>query len=108
MPRIPYSTDLRDAEWAILEPLLPPSKSLVRPRADLRAVLNAIRYVTQRGAEWRMVPRDLVPWGTRAPSVGEHPRADARTAGPLGRRPGSCHEDTVRCIELFGRGAICL
>ena len=64
MPRVSYPTDLRDAEWAILEPLLPPSKSLGRPRADLRAVLNAIRYVTRSGAQWRMVPRDLVPWGT--------------------------------------------
>src|SRR6267378_3606332 len=64
MPRVPYPTDLCDAEWAILEPLLPPSKSLGRPRADLRAVLNAIRYVTRSGAQWRMVPRDLVPWGT--------------------------------------------
>src|SRR6266702_4381512 len=64
MPRVSYPTDLRDTEWAILEPLLPPSKSLGRPRADLRAVLNAIRYVTRSGAQWRMVPRDLVPWGT--------------------------------------------
>src|ERR1700694_4965569 len=67
MPRVPYPTDLRDAEWAILEPLLPPSKSLGRPRADLRAILNAIRYVTRTGAQWRMVPRDLVPWALRGP-----------------------------------------
>jgi transposase len=38
--------------------------SLGRPRADLRAVLNAIHYVTRSGAQWRMVPRDLVRWGT--------------------------------------------
>jgi putative transposase len=59
-----YPTDLRDAEWTILEPLLPPAKRRGRPRADLRQVLNAIRYVTRSGAQWRMVPRDLVPWGT--------------------------------------------
>jgi putative transposase len=51
MPRFPYPTDLRDAELAILEPLLPPSKSLGRPRDDQRAVLNAIRYVTRSGAQ---------------------------------------------------------
>src|SRR5260370_39291266 len=64
MPRVPYPTDLCDAEWAILEPLLPLPKSLGRPRADLRAVVNAIRYVTRSRAQWRMVARDLVPWGT--------------------------------------------
>ena len=56
-----YPTDLRDTEWAILEPLLPPAKPRGRPRADLRQVLNAIRYVTRSGAQWRMIPRDLVP-----------------------------------------------
>ncbi len=64
MPRLPYPTDIPDAEWAILEPLLPAAKRLGRPRADLRQVFNAIRYVTRSGAQWRMVPRDLVPWGT--------------------------------------------
>jgi transposase len=41
----------------------PLPKSLGRPRADLRAVLYAIRDVTRSSAQWRMVPRDLVPWG---------------------------------------------
>ncbi len=64
MPRLPYPTDVSDAEWTILEPLLPAAKRLGRPRADLRQVVNAIRYVTRSGAQWRMVPHDLVPWGT--------------------------------------------
>ncbi len=64
MPSVPSPTDLHDAEWAILEPLLPAAKRRGRPRADLRQVFNAIRYVTRSGAQWRMVPRDLVPWGT--------------------------------------------
>ena len=34
---------------------------ITRPAAR---VVNAIRYVTRSGAQWRMVPRDLVPWGT--------------------------------------------
>ena len=64
MPRIPYPTDVPDAEWAILEPLLPAAKRLGRPGADLRQVVNAIRYVTRSAAQLRMVPHDLVPWGT--------------------------------------------
>jgi transposase len=39
-------------------------KRLGRPRADLRQVFNAIRYVTRSGAQWRIILRDLVPWGT--------------------------------------------
>jgi transposase len=27
-------------------------------------VINAIRYVTRSGAQWRLVLHDLVPWGT--------------------------------------------
>jgi putative transposase len=64
MPRIPYPTDVSDAQWAILEALLPAAKRRGRPRANLRQVFNAIRYVTRSGAQWRMVPHDLVPWGT--------------------------------------------
>jgi transposase len=64
MPRIPYPTVVSDAEWAILEVLLPAAKRRGRPRADLRQAFNAIRYVTRSGAQWRMVPHDLVPWGT--------------------------------------------
>ena len=64
MPRIPYPTDVPDAEWAILEPLLPAAKRLGRPGADLREVVNAIRYVSSSAAQSRMVAHDLVPWGT--------------------------------------------
>ncbi len=51
MLRIPYPTDLPDAEWAILEPMLPAAKPRGRPRANLRQVINAIRYVTRSGAQ---------------------------------------------------------
>ena len=38
-----YASDLTDAEWAVLEPLLAPPSSLGRPRkTDLREVMNAI------------------------------------------------------------------
>ncbi len=66
--RLPYPTDVSDAEWTILEPLLPAAKRLGRPRADLRQVVNAIRYVTRSGAQWRMVPRDFVPGALPGPT----------------------------------------
>jgi putative transposase len=38
-----YTTDLRDAEWQLLTPLLPPAKPGGRPRTDpRREVRNGI------------------------------------------------------------------
>lgn len=65
MKRQPYPTDLTDAQWRVLEPLIPPAKPYGRPRTvDLREVVNAIFYVTRTGGAWRYVPHDLPPWGT--------------------------------------------
>jgi len=58
-----YDTDLSDAEWALLAPLLPPEKSGGRHREnDLREVLNGIRYVLRTGAAWRHVPHEFPHW----------------------------------------------
>jgi len=60
----PYDTDLTDAQFALLEPLLPPPKRRGRPRPDLRAVLNAILYLIRAGCQWRLLPHDFPPWST--------------------------------------------
>jgi len=45
-----YPTDLTDAQWAIVEPLIPPAKSGGRPRTiDMREVVNAILYINRAG-----------------------------------------------------------
>ncbi len=60
-----YPTDLTDAEWVRIVPLLPSSHHLGRPReTDLREVLNAIRYLVRTGCGWRMLPKDFPPWQT--------------------------------------------
>jgi putative transposase len=60
-----YPSDLRDAEWAILEPLVPAVKPGGRPARRLwRAVVNAILYVVRGGNRWRAMPHDLPPWQT--------------------------------------------
>ncbi len=60
-----YPSDLSDAEWERIEPLIPPAKPGGRPRrGEMRAVLNGIRYVLRGGIPWRMLPRDLPPWPT--------------------------------------------
>ena len=63
MSRAVYPTDLTDAEWEVLEPLVPPVKPRGRPaKYSRREVVNAIRYVLRTGCAWRLLPHDLPPW----------------------------------------------
>ncbi|MFJ8939786.1 IS5 family transposase [Streptomyces sp. NPDC102365] len=60
-----YSTDLSDAEWAILCPLVPAVKSGGRPAIHARReILNALVYWLRTGCAWRLLPHDLPPWQT--------------------------------------------
>ncbi len=60
MERQPYPSDLSDAQWRILEPLLPPAKPGGRPRkVNLREVVNAIFYVLRTGCAWRYLPHEF-------------------------------------------------
>jgi len=59
----PYPTDLTDAEWDCIKPLIPPPKPGGRPRAlEMRAVVNAIFYVVAGGITWRMLPHEYPKW----------------------------------------------
>ena len=50
-----YPTDLTDAEWEGIMPLLPkPAPRGRPPKVDLREILNAIRYMARSGGGWRM------------------------------------------------------
>ncbi len=65
MTRRPYPTDLTEAQWRRLAPLIPPAKPGGRRRTvNMREILNAIFYHVRGGASWRMLPHDLPPWGT--------------------------------------------
>ncbi len=49
--RKPYHADLSDAEWAIIEPLIPGGKPGGRPRkTNIREVINAIFYLLRTGS----------------------------------------------------------
>ena len=60
-----YASDTTDAEWAVIEPHMPPPANCGRPRGtSLREVVNAIFYIAQTGCQWRMLPGDFPPFTT--------------------------------------------
>lgn len=65
MTRKPYPSDLKDAEWAVIKPLLPPNKPIGSPcEVELREVVNALMYVADNGIKWRAMPHDFPAWET--------------------------------------------
>src|SRR3954470_9365189 len=60
-----YESDLTDAEWALVAPLIRPAKRGGRPRTvNVREVLNGIFYVLWTGGQWKALPKDLPPRST--------------------------------------------
>ena len=60
-----HPSDLTDAEWERIEPLLSkPARCGHKPNVDLREILNAVRYLARAGCSWRMLPIHFGPWQT--------------------------------------------
>jgi putative transposase len=65
MKRKPYPTDMTDAQWEKISPLIPPPKPGGRERkTDMRELINALRYLVRGGVSWRLLPHDFPPYGT--------------------------------------------
>ncbi|MEU7550692.1 IS5 family transposase, partial [Streptomyces sparsogenes] len=71
--RRPYPSDLSDARWALIEPVLSGWRAERRrhalnigrpPEHDLHEIMNAILYVDRNGVQWRCLPHDFPPWET--------------------------------------------
>ena len=63
--KLRYPSDLTDAEWAHLKPLIPPAKRGGGKRTvDMREVVNGVMYVLSTGCQWRYIPKDLPPRST--------------------------------------------
>jgi transposase len=68
--RVPrYPSDLTDEQWELLEPQVRAVMAELRKGPggapmghDLRAMLDAIGYMTRYGVEWRALPADFPPW----------------------------------------------
>ena len=53
-----YASDVTDAQWAVIEPLIP-VHVWGRPRKlNMRSVVNGIFYVTKTGCQWEMLPKE--------------------------------------------------
>lgn len=64
-----YPSDMTDAEWALIEPLLPVpacrTSSGGRPEKwPRREIVDGIRYLVDNGIKWRSMPADYPPWRT--------------------------------------------
>src|SRR5208282_6800628 len=60
-----YPSDLTQAEWALVAPLIPPAKRGGNKRhVDLREIVNGVMYILSTGCQWRALPKDLPPRST--------------------------------------------
>ena len=62
--KLRYPSDLTDAEWAHIEPLIPPGKPGGGRRVAIREVINGVMYILSTGCQWRALPKDLPPRST--------------------------------------------
>jgi transposase len=59
-----YDTDLTDAQWAYLQPMLPKPAKRGRPPKKRRRIIDAILYLAKCGCPWRYLPGDFPRWKT--------------------------------------------
>lgn len=64
MMKASYPTDLTDAQWTLLQPMLPKPSTCGRPPAEARTMMDGIFYVLHGGIQWRLLPTSFGPWST--------------------------------------------
>ncbi|MYQ79899.1 IS5/IS1182 family transposase [Streptomyces sp. SID4923] len=71
--RRPYPSDLPNARWELIEPVLSAwrlerRRTALRfgrpPEHDLRDTMDTILYVDRTGVQWRYLPHDFPHWNT--------------------------------------------
>lgn len=118
MSRKAYKSDLSDAQWRIIEPLIPPAKPGGHPRTvNIREIVNGIFYVLKTGCSWEMLPNDLPPsstvyyyfrrWQKRGvwQQLNRHLRQKVRTESGRSEKPSAACADSqsVKTTQKRGR-----
>jgi transposase len=63
--KLRYPSDLTDAEWGFVAPLIPPAKrGGGKRKVNIREVVNGLLYVLSTGCQWRAIPKDFPPKST--------------------------------------------
>ncbi|WP_432806747.1 IS5 family transposase [Methylocystis echinoides] len=63
--KLRYPSDLTDAEWGFVGPLIPPARrGGGKRRVNMREVINGLMYVLSTGCQWRAIPKDFPPKST--------------------------------------------
>ena len=94
--KLRYPSDLTDAEWAHIEPLIPPGKpGGGKRRVAIREVINGVMYILSTGCQWRALPKDLPPRST------VHPRP-VELGRHAGSHPMRCAARKPRAIQPHG------
>jgi transposase len=63
--KLRYPSDLTDAEWAVIAPLIPPARRGGNKRTvDVREIVNGLMYILSTGCQWAALPKDLPPRST--------------------------------------------
>lgn len=121
--RVPrYPSDMSDAEWAVIEPVLPAPAWLAgrggRPAGHCRRdVVDGIRYLVKEGITWRAMPIDLPAWSTvygyaagwqaSGATAAMHDRLRDQVRVAAGRRPeptaAIIDSQSVRAAETVAR-----
>lgn len=57
-----YPTNLTDKQWKVIKNVLESKKR--KRKQSLRAIINAMMYLTKTGCQWRMLPKEFGPWQT--------------------------------------------
>jgi transposase len=65
MDRLPYPSDLTDAQWDELSEFIPiPKAGPEQTKYSRREIVNAIMYLKRTGCPWRFLPHDFPPWSS--------------------------------------------
>ena len=81
-PAARYPSDLTDAQWELIAPMVAVRHGGRPAEHDRRRIVDAILYVTRTGCSWRQLPHDFPPT-TPLSTESCNPYEDGRKPGTL-------------------------